>query len=141
MDKCVYAQIEQDEYWYYTVEFENTGNTYKATDHEHGLILKQEIINIENERIDYSTRNGEKTEILTKTLQKFTWIDTETGERDENLFGANGMNEFEKGLGSALTYSERYFLLKFFHVPTDEDDIDNPKRKEKKQDDMPVVWM
>jgi hypothetical protein len=27
-----------------------------------------------------------------------------------------------------LTYAERYFLLKFFHIATDEDDIDNPNR-------------
>jgi len=45
------------------------------------------------------------------------------------MFGANGLNEFEKGLGSALTYAERYFLLKFFHINTDEDDIDNDARK------------
>jgi len=31
-------------------------------------------------------------------------------------------------LGSALTYAERYFLLKYFHIATDEDDIDNPER-------------
>lgn len=61
---------------------------------------------------------------------RFTWIDCETGERDENLFGANGQNDWEKGLGSALTYAERYFLLKFFHLSTDEDDIDNEDRKQ-----------
>ena len=61
---------------------------------------------------------------------RFTWIDTESGEKDENLFGANGQNDWEKGLGSALTYAERYFLLKYFHIATDEDDIDNPERKE-----------
>ena len=26
-----------------------------------------------------------------------------------------------------MTYAERYFLLKFFHIATDEDDIDNLK--------------
>jgi hypothetical protein len=60
---------------------------------------------------------------------KFTWVDCETGEKDENLWGAHGQNDFEKGFGSALTYGERYFLLKFFHIATDEDDIDNPERK------------
>jgi hypothetical protein len=62
-------------------------------------------------------------------MMRFTWIDCETGEKDENLFGANGQNDWEKGLGSALTYAERYFLLKYFHIPTDEDDIDNSSRK------------
>ena len=68
----------------------------------------------------------ETNEILSKVMMKFTWIDSETGEKDENLFGANGMNAFDKGVGSALTYAERYFLLKFFHIATDEDDIDKP---------------
>lgn len=102
---------------------------------ELGLILKQEIISIENERQDYKTGIGTqyekpKSEILSKVMMRFTWIDIESGEKDENLFGANGQNDWEKGLGSALTYAERYFFLKYFHIPTDEDDIDNDLRKE-----------
>lgn len=100
---------------------------------EQGLLLKQEILSIENTRQDYKTGIGtnyekEKSEILSKVLMRFTWVDVETGEKDENLFGANGQNDWEKGLGSALTYAERYFLLKYFHIATDEDDIDNPDR-------------
>jgi hypothetical protein len=105
-----------------------------------GLLLKQEIISIENQKTDYKVSlfqnqetkewNGKpKIEILSKVMMKFTWVDSETGEKDENLFGANGMNDFDKGVGSALTYGERYFLLKYFHIATDEDDIDNPDRK------------
>lgn len=109
---------------------------------EHQLILKQEILSIENTRQDYNVwdkwaenekgTKGEwkpKNEILSKVMMRFTWIDCETGEKDENLFGANGQNDWEKGLGSSLTYAERYFLLKYFHIATDEDDIDNPNRK------------
>ena len=94
-----------------------------------GLLLKQEVISIDNVRQDYATRNGNKSEINSKVMMRFTWIDIETGEKDENLFGANGQNDWDKGVGSALTYGERYFLLKFFHIATDEDDIDNPDRK------------
>lgn len=105
---------------------------------EYGLILKQEVLSIDNERQDYkvgiNTPNEKvKSEILTKCMMRFTWIDVETGEKDENLFGANGQNDWEKGLGSALTYAERYFLLKYFHIATDEDDIDNPERKEQEE--------
>ena len=109
---------------------------------EQGLILKQEVTEIENTRQDYNvwdkwTVNAQgtkgvwkpKSEILSKVMMRFTWIDCETGEQDVNLFGANGQNDWEKGLGSALTYAERYFILKYFHIATDEDDIDNPERK------------
>mgnify|MGYP003494839512 FL=1 len=99
-----------------------------------GLLLKQEIISIENTRQDYATKNNpNKSEINSKVMMRFTWIDSETGERDENLFGANGQNDWDKGVGSALTYGERYFLLKYFHIATDEDDIDNPERKQQEQ--------
>lgn len=101
---------------------------------ELGLILKQEVLSIENTRQDYELvgKDGvikHKAEILSKVDMRFTWIDCETGETDVNLFGANGQNDWEKGLGSALTYAERYFLLKYFHIATDEDDIDNDQRK------------
>lgn len=107
---------------------------------ELGLLLKQEIISIDNVRQDYHTSLNQdkgtkvwsgkpKSEILTKVMMRFTWIDIDSGEKDENLFGANGQNDWDKGVGSALTYAERYFLLKYFHIATDEDDIDNPERK------------
>ena len=102
---------------------------------EQGLILKQEVTKVETERIQYKTSKGaEKDEVLYKVWQKFTWVDIETGDKDENEFFSSGMNEYEKGLGSALTYAERYFLLKYFHIATDEDDIDNSDRKAKEQE-------
>lgn len=104
-------------------------NHVRAKMDELGLILKQEILSIENVRQDYATRNGSRSEILSKVSMRFTWVCIDTGEKDENIFGANGQNDWDKGVGSALTYAERYFLLKYFHVPTDEDDIDNPDRK------------
>lgn len=112
---------------------------------EYKVILKQEILSIENERQNYKTKYGEKSEILSKVMMRFTWVDCETGEKDENLFGANGQNDWDKGVGSALTYGERYFLLKYFHISTDEDDIDNPDRKpvekkaKTKQDEEPIM--
>jgi hypothetical protein len=103
---------------------------------ESGLLLKQEITSIENVRQNYSTKNGTKEEILSKVMMMFTWIDVETGEKDENTFGANGQNGWDKGVGSALTYAERYFILKYFHISTDEDDIDNPEIREQNEKDL-----
>lgn len=107
---------------------------------ENGLLLKQEILSIDNERMDYVTGTGKaKSEILSKVMQRFTWIDSETGETDVNLFGANGQNDWDKGVGSALTYGERYFLLKYFHIATDEDDVDNPINKQGKENPAPAA--
>ena len=100
---------------------------------ELGLLLVQQVDSIDNERIDYQVKSGPKSEILSKVMMTFTWIDSESGETLPVKFGANGQNSWDKGLGSALTYAERYFLLKFFHIATDEDDVDALKRDENPQ--------
>ena len=89
-----------------------------------GLILTQEVVDIKNEPITYMTRNGERTEMFTTAHIRFTWVDTDDGSQVVNDFFANGMNAWDKGLGSALTYAERYYLMKTFHIATDEDDVD-----------------
>ena len=95
-----------------------------------GLILTQEVVEIKNEPITYMTRNGEKTEMFTTAHIRFTWVDTEDGSQVVNDFFANGMNAWDKGLGSALTYAERYYLMKTFHIATDEDDVDALDKEE-----------
>ena len=89
-----------------------------------GLILLQEVVEIRNEPITYATKSGEKTEMFTTAHIRFTWVDTDDGSQVVNDFFANGMNAWDKGLGSALTYAERYYLMKTFHIATDEDDVD-----------------
>lgn len=126
-DKNTKSQYNPNGYAYVTGS--KVLENIKPLMNELGLILKQEVVSAENTRQDYTTKNGTKSEVLTKVMMKFTWVDCDTGEKDENMFGANGQNDWEKGFGSALTYAERYFLLKYFHIATDEDDIDNPDRK------------
>lgn len=108
-----------------------------------GLILKPEILSIDNERMDYKVKSGDKTEVLSKVMFRMTWVDCETKEMDVNLWGANGQNDFDKGVGSAMTYAERYFLLKYFHVPTDEDDVDAIKKPttQKKPTNENITWL
>ena len=54
----------------------------------------------------------------------FTWVDVESNETLEQSWRGTGQNGFDKSFGSALTYAERYFLLKTFHIATDRDDVD-----------------
>ena len=63
-----------------------------------------------------------------------TWMDAATGERLEVPFLLFGkQNDPSKAFGSGLTYSERYFLLKFFNIPTDDEDPDRFQNKINKQ--------
>ena len=91
---------------------------------ELGLLLLPEVTDISNTPITYRTTNNEKLEMFTSIKLRFTWIDADDGSSLSQEFAANGMNAFDKGLGSALTYAERYFLLKTLHIATDEDDVD-----------------
>ncbi len=116
-------------------------STIKPLMNKEGLLLKQEVLKTTSEVIKYNKidkktgREIESTEILYNLELKFTWIDTDSSETDVNMFTASGMNAFDKGIGSALTYAERYFILKYFHIPTDEDDVDyiNKQREEEKK--------
>lgn len=136
-DKDTKSQANPNGYKYVTGD--KVLSHIKPLMNKYGLLLKQEITSIENTRQDYKGKYAEKSEILTKAMMLFTWVDCETGDTDVNAFGANGMNDWEKGLGSALTYAERYFLLKYFHICTDEDDIDNPERKPEEKPKEPTA--
>jgi len=97
-----------------------------------GLLLIPEVEESTYTRQDYNLldKNGNpkpKSEIFCTLQLKFTWVDTDSGEKVECRWASSGMNNWDKGLGSALTYGERYFLLKFFHIATDKDDVDAPK--------------
>lgn len=63
-----------------------------------------------------------------KMLMKFE--DVKTGEVREVLWAGTGANAIEQGFGSALTYGERYFLLKYFGIPVNEDDPNHIRTKE-----------
>ena len=58
------------------------------------------------------------------------WIDVESEDHLAIPFYANGsdLGSAERAVGKALTYAEKYHLLKLFHIPTDKDDPDNDKR-------------
>lgn len=81
----------------------------------------------------------EKTvnELLVKGDMRFTWINNENPEDridvDWVLVGHQG--DASQSFGSALTYSYRYFILKYFGVATPEDDPDSWRSKQKEAEE------
>ena len=104
-----------------------------------GLLLIPEVEESTYTRQDYNTKNGEKSEIFCTLRLKFTWVDTASGEKVECRWASSGMNNWDKGRGSALTDGERYFLLKFFHIATDKDDVDAPKSIEEEMNLQQII--
>ena len=89
-------------------------------------------------RVDYDTLHWEKHEYVTKKGEKkldfiitmkmkYTWVNAEDPqdkiEIDWVCIGQQ-TDDIAKAVGTAMTYNERYFLLKFLGLPTDEDDAD-----------------
>ena len=97
---------------------------------DRGLLLLPSVAEVKTQVINYTAWDNkaktlvEKTEILYVLSMDMTWVDSEDGETLIEKWAGSGMNAFDKGFGSALTYGERYYLLKTFHIPTDKDDVD-----------------
>ncbi|HDY9908796.1 TPA: ERF family protein, partial [Staphylococcus aureus] len=60
-----------------------------------------------------------------------TNVDNPEEKIESSIFAIGQQDDPSKALGTALTYSERYFLMKFFGLPTDEDDADAKQKKER----------
>mgnify|MGYP001236398701 FL=1 len=71
-------------------------------------------------------REKDKTDFIVTADMNYIWVNAENPEeRIEIPWQTMGQqDDISKAFGSGLTYSERYFLLKFFGVPTDEEDPD-----------------
>lgn len=100
-----------------------------------GLLLISEVLDFSFTRQDYNLYDKQgnpkpKSEMFCTLRMRFTWVDAETGDNLQCLWASSGMNNWDKSIGSAMTYGERYFLLKFFHIATDKDDVDAPKTAE-----------
>lgn len=104
---------------------------------DNGVILKEEVLKVETELLFikpkvHTLKKGNETvyeihpvnEVLFKVDMKMTWIDVETGEKEEVLWYGAGVNGEDKGYGSALTYGSRYFLMNQFQIPNDKEDPD-----------------
>lgn len=110
---------------------------------ELGLLLIPNTEGVEQQMIETvpqsTNRDGSikpaKNEIYVLLHKTFTWVDVDSGESLTSHFYSQAANSFDKSIGSAETYAERYFLLKWLHLPTDEDDVDAIVREEETEKD------
>lgn len=103
---------------------------------ELGVLLVPNIGELSEKTYDYKNSKGEeKTDFIIEGDVSYTWINGEKPEETLTvpwkLYGAQ--DDISKAFGSGLTYSERYFILKFFQAPTDEDDPDKRDTKGRQQ--------
>lgn len=96
---------------------------------EHGLLIFPSVTAYETKK---TKNNKGKTEHIVSMNMEYHIIDSNTKEDYTTQFAAFGQQQdIAQAYGTALTYAERYFLLKLLNIPTDEDD---PDAKQKKQE-------
>lgn len=96
---------------------------------EHNLLL---VPYTEHEEI-IETKNAKgKTEHIVKLKLTYIWINADKPQEklEVPFFAVGQQDDVSKAHGTALTYAERYFLMKFFNIPTDEDDADAKQKRE-----------
>lgn len=124
---------------------DNAGHNYKYVSgsqilskiidkmNELGLVLAMEIVDGNHEAFHYVNRYGDdKVDFITTGHVIFRWVNADNPEDTWEIpfmfFGQQ--DEISKSFGSGLTYTERYFLLKFFNQPTDDEDPDAKSKSE-----------
>lgn len=101
---------------------ENVLGVFRPMLDEFGLLL---IPKMEKTALhEGATRSG-TARFMTEVWFTMLWHDVESGKELAVPWYSQGVDlAGEKGVGKAATYAEKYFLLKFFHVPTRKDDPD-----------------
>lgn len=105
---------------------ENVLDTFRPLMDELGLLL---IPSVTGSNLHEGTTRSGTARYLTELTVNMVWHDVASGAELTVPWYAQGVDlAGEKGVGKALTYAEKYFLLKFFHVATKKDDPDADRR-------------
>lgn len=97
---------------------------------ELGVLLEPHVLNKEILHYEQKTKNGSRAMVQVMADMEMVWVDSESGEERKVPFACFGaQNNISKAFGTALTYSERYFMLKYFNIPTDDLDPEAFQRK------------
>lgn len=99
---------------------------------ELGVLLVPKISDQMFQTYDYqvydknSKSMKDKTDFIVHGTMSYTWMnaDDPADALEIPFYYTGQQDDISKAFGSGLTYSERYFLLKFFNLPTDDADPD-----------------
>jgi len=117
-----YLKKDEKGYQFKFVSSSQVLGTLKAKMDSLGLLLVPQLVN--KTVSDHTTKDGGHN-YFTEIEMEYTWINAENPQETITCkWYGQGLDSGEKGVGKAYTYSEKYFLLKFFNIPTDKDDPD-----------------
>ncbi|MBQ0014716.1 MAG: ERF family protein [Oscillospiraceae bacterium] len=92
---------------------------------------------LESEQINWQKTKGEKleniNEVLVKGDMEYAWINDDDPEERIVVpwIFIGQQSDASQAFGSGLTYSMRYFLLKYFNIATPDDDPDSWRSRQK----------
>lgn len=101
---------------------------------EHNLLLIPNTTNEQWTTHTYKNKKGnEVVDFVVEMDLNYKWINADKPEEqlDISYHAFGQQSDISQAHGTALTYAERYFLMKFFNIPTDEDDADAKEKQDK----------
>ncbi|MCG1737714.1 ERF superfamily protein [Staphylococcus cohnii] len=101
---------------------------------EHNLLLVPSTSNEQWTTHSYKNKKGyEVVDFVVEMDLNYKWINADKPEEqlDISYHAFGQQSDISQAHGTALTYAERYFLMKFFNIPTDEDDADAKEKQDK----------
>jgi hypothetical protein len=158
----IYQKLVEVRKWVPYLQKENDGNQYKYVSSsqvlanvrvkmdELGLLLIPAITGhkVSDQTQEYYDKDGRvikrTTTYFTELDMTMTWVNVDNPEEKIQItWYCQGVDiAGEKGVGKALTYGEKYFLLKSLNIATDKDDPDSFQEKHEdkpKQAQQPPV--
>lgn len=101
---------------------------------ENNLLLVPNTTNEQWTTHTYKNKKGnEVIDFVVEMDLNYKWINADKPEEqlDISYHAFGQQSDISQAHGTALTYAERYFLMKFFNIPTDEDDADAKQKQDK----------
>lgn len=101
---------------------------------EHNLLLVPSTTNEKWTIHTYKNKKGnEIVDFVIEMDLNYKWINADKPEEqlDISYHAFGQQSDISQAHGTALTYAERYFLMKFFNIPTDEDDADAKEKQDR----------